>query len=89
MQHTAFLLLEAPDRDYFERTLLDGSFSGDWFRPARPRRPDETAEQLYTATISSRVDHVSAELDRHLEALQLGNRELVLAGFSQGSAIAA
>eukprot|EP01048_Picozoa_sp_COSAG05_P035681 COSAG05_NODE_15649_length_364_cov_1.154717_1_plen_36_part_10 len=36
MQQTAFLLLEAPDRDYFERTLLDGSFSGDWFKPARP-----------------------------------------------------
>ena len=26
---TAFLLFEAPDRDYYERTLLSGEWSGD------------------------------------------------------------
>ena len=41
----AFLLLEAPDRDYFARELLSGAWSGDWYREQRPRAAGETAEQ--------------------------------------------
>jgi phospholipase/carboxylesterase len=86
---TAFLLLEAPDCDCFGRELLSGAWSGDWYREQRPRDAGESAEEHYTATISDRCTHVSTELDRHLTDLGLRNRQLVLAGFSQGSALAA
>ena len=36
LPHTGFLLLEAPDRDYFERELKSKKFSGDWYRFAHP-----------------------------------------------------
>ena len=85
----AFLLLEAPDRDYFARELLSGAWSGDRYREQRPRAAGESDEQHYTATISDRCDHVSGVLDDHLVSLGVGNERLVLAGFSQGSALAA
>ena len=90
LPRTAFLLMEAPDRDYFQREMLDGSFSGDWFSESlRPRAAGETAEQAYTATIAARCDGVNAELNRHMRGLGVGNRQLVLSGFSQGAALSA
>ena len=87
---TAFLLLQAPDRDYFQRVMLSGEWSGDWFSDKlRPAAAGETAEQAYVQTISMRCDHVNRELDGHLNQLGLGNEHLVYAGFSQGAALSA
>ena len=44
---------------------------------------------MVVQTVSDRCDHVSQDLDGHLAALGLTNRQLVLAGFSQGAAISA
>jgi len=89
---TAFVLFEAPDRDYFARTLLSGEWSGDWHRFPHLRsafRDDESYAAMVTRCVSERCDHVSAELDTHLAEMGLGDEQLVLAGFSQGAAISA
>ena len=89
-----FLLLQAPDRDYYARELKSGAFSGDWFRYPQLRsaftNDDEGLRQYNSMAvefISARVDHVSSELDTHLTACGVDNRRLILAGFSQGAAI--
>lgn len=89
-----FLLLQAPDRDYYARELKSGAFSGDWFRYPQLRsaftNDDEGLRQYNSMAvefISARVDHVSNELDTHLAACGVDNRRLILAGFSQGAAI--
>ena len=90
---TAFLLLEAPDRDYYARELLSGQWSGDWYRYPMLRSEFGEDEEAYSRMaercISERCDHVSAELDDHLAVLGLENEQLVLAGFSQGAAVSA
>lgn len=90
---TGFLLMEAPDRDYFERHLKNGAWSGDWYKFPRLRSSfgvDEDAyTQMVTDCISDRCTHVSMELDRHLAELRLDDDRLVLVGFSQGAAISA
>ena len=84
---TAFLLLEAPDRDYHGRTLLSGEFSGDWypFPKLRSELNEEDYRRMVEQCVSKRCDEVSQELDAHLLAVGLGNRQLILAGFSQGA----
>ena len=90
---TGFLLLEAPDRDYHERTLLSGEFSGDWYKFPRLRSEfgaDEHAyESMVEQCISDRCDHVNLEADQHANALGLGNDRMIMAGFSQGAALSA
>ena len=91
---TAFLLLESPDRDYHDRVLLDGSFSGDWYPFPLPRSAFGEDEEAYTAMVvkivSDRCDLVSRELDGHLAALGgVRDERLILAGFSQGAAVSA
>lgn len=90
---TAFLLLEAPDRDYHARELLSGAFSGDWYPFPGLRSEYGEDEEAYTAMvtqcISAACKRVSTELDSHLASIGLGNDQLVLAGFSQGAAISA
>ena len=89
LPHAAFVLFQAPSRDYFGRELKDGAFSGDWFAPGSTRTAalGETAEEHYASTISDRVDHVSTELDAQLQRFGLANQHLALAGFSQGAAL--
>ena len=96
LPRTAFLFLQAPDRDYFERELKSGAFSGDWYKFPLLRSAygdNAKAEAAYARMvhrcINERCEHVSAELDRHLAELSLGNDRLMLAGFSQGAAISA
>ena len=89
---TAFLLLEAPDRDYHGRELLNGEWSGDWYPFPKLRSAfddDGSYESMVEQCVSDRCDHVSSELDHHLESVGLGNDRLILAGFSQGAAISA
>ena len=90
---TAFLLFEAPDRDYHERKLLTGDWSGDWYRYPALRSAFGDDEAAYTSMvtrcISNRCDQVSAELDDHLSEMDVDNDRLVLAGFSQGAAVSA
>ena len=88
MPHAAFVLFQAPDRDCFGRELKDGAFSGDWYAEGSTRAcvAGESNEAHYAATISDRVDHVSAELDAQLAHFGLPNDRLALAGFSQGLA---
>ena len=91
-----FLLLQAPDKDYFERELKSGLWSGDWYKFPLLRSAfgsSPKSEAAYTkmvhSCIADRCEHVSAELDRHLGELGLGNDRLILVGFSQGAAISA
>ena len=93
LPHTAFLLFQAPDRDYHDRILLNGDWSGDWYKFPKPRSAFGADEDAYTqmvlSCVSDRCDHVSSELDGHLHSLGLSDRELILAGFSQGAAVSA
>ena len=93
---TSFLLLEAPDRDYHERQLKSGQFSGDWYKFPKLRSAfgyDQSGEDAYvnmvTQCISERCEQVSMQLDDHLAEIGLCKDELILAGFSQGAAISA
>jgi len=89
LPHAAFVLYQAPSRDYFGRQLKGGEFSGDWFAEGSTRAfaVGESDEQHYAATISDRVDHVSAELDAELRRFGLSDDRMALAGFSQGAAL--
>ena len=93
LPETGFLLLESPDRDYYERDLKSGAWSGDWYKLPKLRSAfgeDEAAyTRMVTECISDRCDHVSKELDRHLAAFGLSDGQLILAGFSQGAAVSA
>ena len=90
---TAFLLFESPDRDYNERVLLSGEWSGDWHPFPKPRSAfgadADGYEDMVVNYIDERCNLVSANLDAHLEDLGLSNDQLILAGFSQGAAISA
>ena len=90
---TAFLLLEAADKDYHGRELLTGAFSGDWYPFPGLRSQFGDDESAYTGMvlgcISRSCDRVSRELDDYLEHIDLDDSQLILAGFSQGAAISA
>ena len=79
MPSAGFLLLQAPDKDYFERELKSGLWSGDWYKFPLLRSAfgsSPKSEAAYTkmvhSCIADRCEHVSAELDRHLASLMIG-----------------